>query len=970
MDEVGECQLLSGRLESPNVIGRPRTGDRQQSFDRLQHARHAAERERGGAEPDDFTVVWPFVTSDDLNRVGCGIRVIEVRVKTIERLFEQRVAEHSRDRYYSSMRVLRKALAGVILLAVVAFVAAYIYARRSIPVLNGTIEVIGPSAPIDIIRDADAIPHVFASTKLDALFGLGYVHAQDRLWQMEFQRRIGFGRLSEIFGATTLPQDRFLRTVGFGRAARATWDRLDSPAKRQVEAYVAGVNAFVADHHGSRLPPEFSLLRFEPEPWSGPDVVVWQKMVAWDLSGNYSLELIRHDILNKVGSEKLSELMPPYARNGSSILTERETAPLRFPGSTIGRSGSKSTAFSQMSACHAGKDRLAINCSANSSTHAALLSGLTEGLPEVSQVLLGGSKAEALGSNNWVVDGSRTVSGFPLLANDPHLNARLPSIWYLAHLSAGDYDAIGASFPGTPGIILGRNRSIAWGATNVAADVEDLYREQIDTSGKLVEYRGKLEPLQIIPETIRIRGREDVHLDVRISRHGPLVSDALNANNAASSVAARRALAPLEPLAFRWTALDADDTTLAAMLKISEAHSWSDFTEALRDFVVPSQNFVYADTAGHIGYYAPGRVPIRSNGDGSLPSTGWTGESEWTGWIPFDDLPHTYDPPGHVIVTANQRPMPASYPYLVGLDWPESYRAQRIANLLDDRTKLNPDDFATIQRDTFSLHAQTILPLLLSLARPEGAATTEAIRVLRRWNYDARPESAAAAIYEAWFLHLAPMLLADKLGQLTMESYQGRFSYVTRFLQRTLAAGTDAASNQRSHPGDAAGQTGGFWCDDPSTTKQETCEWAVSRALRSAIEDLVRRQGSNMSRWRWDVVHRARFPHQGLDSVFGIGRLLSRSAPSAGDWSTVNVGSVTTDNPYDQMSIASYRQIIDLSPANDSRFIDAVGQSGHPQSPHYDDFLSDWQAVKHRPMRIERTDIEQGAIGRIRLTPR
>jgi penicillin amidase len=885
-------------------------------------------------------------------------------------LFEQRVAEHSRDRYYSSMRVLRKALAGVILLAVVAVGAAYVYARRSLPVLNGTFAVLGPSAPIDIVRDADAIPHVFASTKLDALFGLGYVHAQDRLWQMEFQRRIGFGRLSEVFGATTLPQDRFLRTVGFGRAARATWDRLPGPARRQVEAYVAGVNAFLADHHGSRLPPEFSLLRFEPEPWSGPDVVVWQKMVAWDLSGNYSLELLRHDILDKVGSERLSELMPPYARDGLSILTEREAAPLRFPASNIGGSGSKSAAFSKVSACAAGKNRLAIDCSADSTTHAAFLSGLSEGLPEVSRVLLGGSRAEALGSNNWVIDGSRTVSGFPLLANDPHLNARLPSIWYLAHLSAGDYDAIGASFPGTPGIILGRNRSVAWGATNVAADVEDLYREQIDPSGTLAEYRGKLEPLQVIPETIRIRGRNDVHLDVRISRHGPLVSDAINANNAASSIPARRALAPLEPLAFRWTALDADDTTLAAMLKISEAHSWSDFTEALRDFVVPSQNFVYADTAGHIGYYAPGRIPIRSSGDGSLPSAGWTGESEWTGWIPFEDLPHTFDPPGHVIVTANQRPMPASYPYLLGLDWPESYRARRIANLLDDRPKLNPDDFAAIQRDTLSLHAQTILPLLLSLARPDGAAATDAIRMLRRWNYDARPESAAAAIYEAWFLQLAPMLLGDRLGRLTTESYQGRFSYITRFLQRTLAAWTDLESNRGGTSGDLGRRTGGSWCVDSSAAQQETCEGAVSRALHLAIEDLVRRQGSDMSRWRWDIVHRARFPHQGLDGVFGLGRLLSRSAPSAGDWSTVNVGSVATDNPYDQISIASYRQIIDLSPANDSRFIDAVGQSGHPQSHHYDDFLSDWHAVKHRAMRIERADIERGRMGRLKLTPR
>src|SRR5262245_49354389 len=283
------------------------------------------------------------------------------------------------------MGALRKATAAVILVVAFALVAAYVYARRSLPVLDGTIQVADASAPVEIIRDADAIPHVFASSKRDALFGLGYVHAQDRLWQMEFQRRIGFGRLSEVFGATTLPQDRFLRTVGFGRAARATWDRLDSPVKRQVEAYVAGVNAFLAEHHGTRLPPEFSLLRFEPEPWSGPDVIVWQKMVAWDLSGNYSLELLRHDILDKVGSARLSELMPPYARDGLSILTERDVAPFRPVTPTpTGVAQGFIPATAGPKAC----------ATTDCSIGAAFLSGLLDGLPAVSRILLGGSQVE------------------------------------------------------------------------------------------------------------------------------------------------------------------------------------------------------------------------------------------------------------------------------------------------------------------------------------------------------------------------------------------------------------------------------------------------------------------------------------------------------------------------------------------------------------------------------------------------
>ena len=337
---------------------------------------------------------------------------------------------------------------------------------------------------------------------------------------------------------------------------------------------------------------------------------------------------------------------------------------------------------------------------------------------------------ESLGSNNWVVDGTLTASGKPLLANDPHLSTRLPSIWYLVHISAGDYEASGASIPGTPAIVLGRNRFIAWGATNVAADVEDLYREKLDPTGRFAEFRGRQEPLQIIPETILVKGRAPVSFDVRVSRHGPLVSDAINANNAATAVG--RALPALEPLAFRWTALDPDDTTTAATMRLSEARNWEEFTAALRDFVVPAQNFVYADAAGHIGYYAPGRIPIRARGDGAMPSAGWTGDSEWTGWVPFDDLPHAFDPPEHAIVTANQRPMPAGYPYLLGVDWPEPYRAQRITDLLRANGQhLTPDSFSAMQADRLSLHAQTVLPVLLERAHPESEADRQAVGILR-----------------------------------------------------------------------------------------------------------------------------------------------------------------------------------------------------------------------------------------------
>jgi penicillin amidase len=318
--------------------------------------------------------------------------------------------------------------------------------RRS-PGNRGTTTIAGISAPIDVIRDADAIPHIFAANKADALFGLGYVHAQDRLWQMELQRRIGFGRLSEVLGAAALPQDRFLRTVGFGRAARTAWASTPDWAKQQINAYVAGVNAFITTHHGSALPPEFSLLRFEPEPWSGADVIVWVKMMAWDLGANYSFELLRHDLVAAVGPERMAQLMPPYAVDGLSILTGAGGPGAGRAGwsGEAGKAGTPDTAARTLQPSVSGSPSSYLphptyQPDPPSSWSRAFVSAVSSGHPFVRDFLTGGT-TEGVGSNNWVVDGTLTATGKPLLANDPHLSARMPSTWYLAHVSGGDFRA-------------------------------------------------------------------------------------------------------------------------------------------------------------------------------------------------------------------------------------------------------------------------------------------------------------------------------------------------------------------------------------------------------------------------------------------------------------------------------------------------------------------------------------------------
>jgi penicillin amidase len=874
-------------------------------------------------------------------------------------------------------RVLKFALTVIVVPILIGAVVAYVLLRRSLPALDGTVEAAGLTAPIEIIRDAGAVPHIFAANKNDALFGLGYVHAQDRLWQMEFQRRIGHGRLSEIFGDATVPQDRFLRTVGFGRAARTAWDSTPDWAKQQINAYVAGINAFIAAHHGISLSPEFSLLRFEPEPFTGPDVLVWVKMMAWDLSANYAFELLRRDLVLAVGADRAAQLMPAYPVDGLSIMPNRSTTEdtgdaegkhdnsalhdrrrphvaQAFPSVDLGAgrpANGRPAALRPNAAAALGtpaKGCATPNCAFPSSVVESVAAALSAGDASVAEFLRGNTR-EGRGSNNWVVDGTMTASGKPLLANDPHLGSRLPSTWYLAHVVGGEFEVIGATLPGAPAVALGRNRSIAWGATNVAADVEDLYRERIDETGRFVEFHGAKEPMTIVPETIAVKGGDSIHVDVRVTRHGPLVSDAINAMNAASK---REPKPPaVEPLAFRWTALDPNDTTVVAFLKLNEARNWDEFTTALRGFVVPSQNFVYADVDGHIGYYAPGNIPIRASGDGTLPADGWTGEAEWTGWIPFEKLPHLYDPPEHFIVTANHRPAPPSYPYILGFDWYEPYRAQRVVDLLQKKAKFSPDDFAGIQADTLSLHAKALLPVLLAHARPADDLDRRAVAALQQWNFDATADSAATAIFQAWFLQLAPILVADELGPLVTETYQGRFSVVTRFLIKTLTA-NDAS-----------------WCDNKTTPAPESCDDAVTRALHEGVADLNRRLGGDINRWRWDAVHRAVFPHQGLDSIAALRPLVSRSVPNGGDWSSVNIGTVAADRRYEQHLVPGYREIIDLSSANDSRFQDAVGQSGHPLSKYYDDALADWRAVKHRKMRMDKPEIERAAIGRLRLVP-
>lgn len=803
-------------------------------------------------------------------------------------------------------RLLVRALLAVLGLLLVAAAGGYLYLYRSLPQRSGEVKVAGLSSSVDIVRDADGVPHIYADSSPDAYFGLGYVHAQDRLWQMEYQRRVVQGRLAEIFGPDAIQRDRMLRTVGIYRAAVKAWETFPADSKLAVSAYVAGINAFINSHTGGRLPPEFTLLGFAPEPWSGPDVLAWVKLLAWNLDSlSYSTELLAGDLIRRVGQARAQQLMPDYP-------TE---APLIIPAPGNDRQPEAAAAVDKM------------------------------------RELIGASLINdgGLGSNGWVVDGTRSATGKPQLANDPHLWTTLPGNWYVAHLSGAELDVIGATLPGLPIVITGRNRQIAWGITHLAADVQDLYLERFDSTGRMTEFRGQFEPLQIVAEPIKVKGESDITHIVRTTRHGPLISDPINLND--SQLPSDRRQGQLAPLALRWSALDPTDDTVDSFLRLNRARNWGEFKQALKTFAAPGLSFIYADADNNIGMCAAGRIPIRTARAGLTPAEGWSGANEWPGYVPFDELPQAFNPAAHFIITANNRPVGGAYKYFLGAQWAAPYRAERIKELIELKPTLGLDDEAAIQRDTVSLQARELVPLLLKLVEPQTDPQRRALQQLASWDFDARGDSAATAIYEAWVERLPRALLGDELGPQLMDRYERRFDYVSGFLAGALKEGSSP------------------WCDDITTPEHESCSDIAVRALNEALDYLQSMQGSRIEGWRWDRVHVAVFPHPLSENNAILRRLFSRTIPNGGDKSTVNIGTFALNQVFEQRAAPSYRQLIDLSNAEPGRFITAVGQSGHLLSSHYDDYLDDWQAGRYRALRFDRSAVDQGRAATLRLTP-
>jgi penicillin amidase len=766
-------------------------------------------------------------------------------------------------------------------------------AEAAVPRLEGELPVAGLDGRVEVLRDIWGVPHIFASSLDDLFRAQGFVVASERLFQIDFLLRAANGRLSGVIGELGLSADRFARTVGWNRAGATIAADWDEGSRRITAAYREGALAWLEQM--TAPPVEYAVLALTPSlPEDEASWAAGSAWMSWNLNGNWDEELVRVEIAERLGPDALRDLFPDLPGD------------LRFP--IAGRRGSSA------------------------------LDLLGQATP----------RTPGQGSNNWVVAGSRTMSGKPLLANDPHLAVLTPSIWFEAHLSAPGYEAAGVCLPFAPGVVIGRTPHHAWGLTNVGGDTQDLYLERLNVDATAVEFGGSWEPLAIHHEEIEVRGlAEPIALEVRETRHGPIL-DSYVVGVAAPEVVEGGIR---ETYALRWAGASVAIPPMT-LVHMAAATDFDAFRDALRAWGSPGQNIVYADAEGAIGYQCTGKYPIRRSGDGTTPVPGWTDEHEWDGWIAFEDLPWDVDPPEGLLATANARIHGEDYPFLIGHDWSPPSRVRRIGELLEATPLHSPESFAAMQADTVSIPARELAKVLASVdAADERQAA--AIALLGDWDGDLAAGSAAACVYEAWCHHVAELVLRPALGDALFTHAYGRASSIGAWRAVVL-------------PSLLARPTARWFGADGVEARDDL----LRRALDAALGELEERLGSDPSAWRWGDLHHvvfagplAAFP--GLSEIFTAG-VVARG----GDDDTLDQGAFEPERRYDAVVIASWRQIQDLSDPDASTGTHTTGQSGHPGSPAWRDLIPLWSAGERHPLPLSREAVERVSATSTTLVPR
>ncbi len=771
------------------------------------------------------------------------------------------------------LRIFIGILGIVLVIAVAVLVLGVRIIKKSLPQTAGTLIISGLQSPVKIYRDTFGVPHIFAQNEADLFFAMGYAVSQDRLWQMEINRRAATGTLAEIFGSKAIEADQFIRTIGIPKIASELTQKISSESRSILTAYAAGVNAFLALNK-NRLPNEFTLMGSQPQPWKIEHSLAYQRLIAWNLEMAWRVDPLFGELANRVGLEKMTEILPVYPADAPTIVEDQ---------------------YFQFYQLQKSFDKIAHDMS-------SLLKMAGPGM----------------GSNSWVVAGERTNTGKPMLANDPHLMYQNPSIWYEVHLKAPGIDCYGVAFPGCPGIVIGHNQTIAWGLTNVMADGCDFFVEKINPENPdQYWYQEKWNEMSKTTEEIVVKDQPSVNLQIRFTQQGPIISDIHPILKDSSN-----------SVSMKWIGHQPSDETLACY-KINKAQTWKELLDGLKYFAVPAQNYIYADNAGNIGYYCVGSIPIRRKGNGSIPQPGWNRDFEWMTLIPFEQLPHAFNPANGLIVTANNKVDDDSYPHFISTYWEPSYRAQRINELLVKKNRLSINDFKIIQYDQFSKHAQFLMPTILKVLpefKQDNQFKTYVCHCLKTWDLNMSAESVAPTIFEIFLTRFFKNIFQDELGDKLFHDFLELPSIPIRVTDNLITKETSD------------------WFDNIETPEiKETLSDIILSSLAETIEYLRSNFGETVYNWRWGKIHTVTFEHllgnkSPLDRMFNIGPF-----PLGGSYNTINnATSLISQDDFRTFSGPSMRQIVDLSNRNNSLSVITTGQSGHPLSKHFKDQTPLW----------------------------
>ena len=802
-------------------------------------------------------------------------------------------------------------------LAVMAAGAGMLWVSRSQAPADGAMQIAGLGGEVTITRDKNGVPHVKAATRADVAAGLGFVHAQERLWQMEVSRMAGQGRLSEMFGEATVGTDIWLRTMGIYEAAEASLKVMDADTMAMLEGYARGVNAWIARNprpFSAQLPPEYLILGVKPEPWTLAHTLTAIKMMSISLAENLGDEALRLGF-HRLGfsDDEMLDLLPYLDADTPPPMPDL-TALLGLDTTAVG---------TDMTTADAGP-----------------------AFADIEGMLSSGA------SNNWVISGARTQSGLPIVANDPHLGLMAPSIWYLAHLEVTEEFSeprhlIGVSLPGTPYVLLGRGNDIAWGFTNTATDAQDVFVERVNPDNP-EEY---LTPTGWAPfghkdEVIKVRDGEDRPFTRRWTRHGPVFPagyrhfDALLPDNTVT--------------ALQWVALAHDDTTAMVGPRLYDMHTVEDFQTGFDAFQTPMQSMVIADRSGNIGFVAAGRVPQRDPANrlmGRAPAPGWNAIYDWRGYAPYQALPRQTNPESGMIATANTKIVGPDFPVFLTFDWEEPYRRNRIESLINGSTeKHTPEMSRTVQADIFSPAFAGLKPRMLKALDREklSEARRKLADGIAEWEGDMARDKLEPLLFMAWVRYTMIKTFEDDLGFLFKDWFKARGKVLERLLDGKIARN---------------------WCDVKTTEAEETCGQIVTEAFDAAIDDLETRYGTDSDKWRWGQAHYAKGAHRPFGEVAALKRFFNVEVESGGGPFTLDRGYTQLQNdadPYANTNASSYRGIFDMADLDRATYIQTTGQSGNVFSRHYSDFAGLWADVKS--IEIPATDVADPE-GVWRLTP-